>query len=380
MTRRGRAWALLPLAATAAFAFGALAWTSGARAAEARAGAGAVDVAAFLESLGDRGFAAPQGPWVLSLPADHGGHDAARMESWAISAHLRDAQGRPAGVQVTLSRVGLRAEAGASPWTPSALHVAQAARTGPGAEAAGEERLSRGSLGVAGHDGAAGEAWLDDWTLSWDPQAGADGGALSLVATVEGAPVRLRLTPEKPALAIDADGRGPARGYAMPRMRVEGEIGAGEARQAVSGLAWLDHLWGALPPPGGPVARDRLILQLDDGTDLSLIRTRRRDGRGSEILDGVLAGPDGARRAIDGRGLSLTPTARWQAPGGGRTYALGYRIEGSGLALEVSPVLEDQRRDFAQPVWTGLVRVRGTNGGVAVEGLGSLATEGEESR
>jgi predicted secreted hydrolase len=39
---------------------------------------------------------------------------------------------------------------------------------------------------------------------------------------------------------------------------------------ALTGTAWLDRLWGDVPLPGGPVLRDRLVLHLSDGTDLSL--------------------------------------------------------------------------------------------------------------
>jgi predicted secreted hydrolase len=245
------------------------------------------------------------------------------------------------------------------------------------AAAASAERFSRGALGSAGHDAAAGEVWLDDWSLAFDPDA-AD-GALVLAAAVGAEPLRLTLAPVKPPVSPAADDA-PFRGYAMPRLEVRGVLGSGEARRELSGSAWIDRAWGELPIPGaGPVTYDRLLLQLDDGSDLSLVRTRRRDGRGAPTADGALVDAAGAARQLSDPEVEMTPGPLRDAPGGGG-LALDWTVRGPGLDLAVEPVVEDQHHAFAQPMWIGLVRVSGSRNGQPVSGLGALQTTRIEPR
>jgi predicted secreted hydrolase len=238
-----------------------------------------------------------------------------------------------------------------------------------GAAASAEERFSRGALGAAGHDAEAGEIRLDHWRLGLP--RGAEDRAMTLEATVGAAALWLRLTPAKAALLPEGGG-GPFRGYAMTRLDATGRLERDGETRAVSGVAWLDHAWGDLPPPGGPIAYDRLQLHLADGTDLSLVRTRRRDGGGTPSVDGFAVGPEGEVRDLGGASMTAEDGDR-----GG--WPLRWRVEAGALSLSVSPVVAGQRRDFVEPVWSGLVRAEGRGPEGPVAGVGTLNLTGYET-
>ncbi|MFW5641805.1 MAG: lipocalin-like domain-containing protein [Roseicyclus sp.] len=314
------------------------------------------DLLAEMRAAFDERQAPPlSGTWRLSLPEDHGAHPEANAETWSLVAHLRDAEGARVPLLFTLSRFGAAAEATATDthWTPREAWLGQAAIAQGDARA--EERLSRG-VGAAGTDAAAGTVWLDDWVLRHP--AGADAEGFRLQARVEGHPVDLTLVPVKPPVAPGEATEGPARGFALPRLEVSGRMGPDAS--PVTGTAWIDRLWGDLPAPGGPLVYDRMILHLDDGTDLSLLRTRRRDGRGGATLDGVLVDADGTAAA-------LAEGAAWRAGTDGL-----WTLTGAGLELRARELPGGGLRDFAAPVRHAGLSVEGTREGRPVRGTGTL--------
>ncbi len=339
---------------------------------------GAADLLADIADLSDESaFERPSGSWRLSLPADHGGHPEARTETWMIVAHLEDQDGASIGVSFSLSRFGLTRPARDAPaptWEITALHRAHATLAGRDGTLA-EERFGRGA-GASGHDREAAEVWLDNWRIGYADTGETSGIVLS--ASVGDAPLRLVLTPEKPALQIGGDGEAPVRGFTMSRMRAEGAIGRGETATEVSGTAWLDRLWGELPLPGGPLAYDRLLLHLDDGTDLSIVRTRRRDGRGTATVEGMVVDATGRATPVEDGAITMTP-ATDRDPIGNRTERQAeWRIAGADLDLRISPITSDEVAGFAVPGWIGTVTAEGRNGPAEVRGYGTLQLGGDE--
>lgn len=335
------------------------------------------DWVGLVESLDENGFAPPSEPWRLDLPDDHAAHPQARMETWNFTANLRDAHGRDHGMQLVLSRVGIVAPGAAaghgSPWALRELYRGHVALVGPSDLAtASEERFRRGFPGIAGFDPAARELRLDDWSAAFDE----DHGSIRLRASVGAAArVELLLTPVKPAASAAPEAEdGPLRGYSVPRLAVKGHIESAGERMAVSGLGWLDHFWGELPLPGGPIASDRLQLHLDDGTDLTVIRSRRRDGGGTPTVRGLLVAEDGTALRLDGDRLSMEPTRSWS--GDDVSYPVEWRLDSPSLSLSVTPLADDQAQRFAEPIWSGAVVAEGRLNGAPVSGAGTLNLTG----
>jgi predicted secreted hydrolase len=346
-----------------------------------RAGGG-FDLAGVLDELSEDSFERPMGAWRLGLPLDHGAHPNARTETWNISAQLRDDVGEDIGIQFALLRVGLvspDAAERASPWELRALHRAHVTLLdGAQDAAAGEERFHRDVPGVAGHDAARREVWLDNWTIQYGE--GNRGDQLRLDATVGEMALGLLFTPAKAAVALNPDGaNAPFRGYSITRMVAVGFIGAGVDRRSLSGLAWLDHVWGDVPLPLGPIVSDRLQLQLNDGTDLLVTRTRRRDGGGTPTLAGYAVDPHGGMEPLASAALEMEATRTWR-DAVGASFPLDWRLRAGELQAHVSPIADDQVHDFAVPLWSGIVTVEGVLRDRRVFGRGTLLLTGDAIR
>lgn len=314
--------------------------------------------------------------WELELPADHGVHSEARTELWQVSAHLADEDGQPVGVQFLLVRIGLAgpdAPPPTSSWEARELYrghvvLVEAADS----TSVAQERFARGMAGLAGYDANRGELRLDNWSLEFPVQA--DPGQWTLNTGPGDIRVELNLTPEKESFRVDGDAV-PFRGYAFSRLRAEGTVGTQAGQRSVSGSAWFEHLWGELPIPGGtPVASDRLQVQLDDGSELSVVRSRRLDGTGTPTVEALLIDAEGTIVAFDDDAAQLELARRWQ--GAEAAWPLDWRLRLGDLRLAITPVMDAQEHDFMVSVWSGLVRAQGQHGDRPVSGLGTLQLTG----
>lgn len=302
------------------------------------------------------------GPWTLSLPRDFGAHPEAASEAWSVAAHLQDPDGQAMSLTLVLTRLGV-AEVGdaPAPWGPGPIHVAQAVlgAAAPGVDLS-EDRVSRGE-GTAGHDGRAQEIWVDDWSVAY----GAEG--LTITLRLGDTPLVLSLGGGKPPLTLTGEDTTGTRGFAIPRLTARGTLRSGTQAVPLTGTAWLDRLWGEVPLPDGPLVRDRLVLHLSDGSDLSILRTRRRDGRGIATLDAVLVGADGTARVVDDTTLSVMPGS---AESGGAPES--WRIAGEGLDLIATIPEASLTEGLGIAAWVGRLVVEGTYQGRPVGGAGTV--------
>jgi len=331
-----------------------------------------VDWVAAVAALEVEGLGRPEGAWTLELPRDHGPHPEAASELWTLVAHLADGDGRPVGVQLSLLRLALAPPGTGGDWLAREVYRGHAVvLDGARGVVAAEERFGRGMAGVAGFDPALAELRLDAWALRFGA------GAWWLEAGAGGLRAELTMTPQRAPLAPDgADGGAPFRGYAVPRLAVEGVLASTDGRREVTGVAWFEHLWGDLPLPGGaPVASDRLVLQLDDGAELSVLRSRRVDGRGAATVEALLVGADGAAEGFGDATAEVELMRRWRGAGG-TDWPVEWTVRVGALELRVAPVLDAQEHGFSAPMWSGLVRAEGRHGDRPVTGMGTLQLTG----
>lgn len=335
-------------------------------------------MATFLAQADTTAFAPLRADWTLSLPKDHGAHPEARAETWNVTAHLADSTGEKFDLSLSFARYGiLPPEKGdaVSPWTVSAVYAGQFlffdGREGKGHT---QHKLSRGA-GTAGHDPDAREIWLDDWTISYGEGAGRD--ELRLRASGANISIDLLLDPNKSALAVNERTTATTRGFSMPRLSVSGVIQTDSNAFDVSGTAWLDRLWGDVPVPGGPIAYDRLTLQLSDGTDISIVQTRRIGREGAATLDGVLVNEAGRAVNLDDDTLKIEVLEE-RRMAGGVNYPVSWLVKGEGFELIATASAKDARQEFLAPMWLGPVAVEGALGGAQVRGSGMLLLTGYE--
>jgi len=342
---------------------------------------GAPDLMSLIGSLSEEGFERPSPTWKLSLPKDHGEHSASRMETWQLSTHLQNEKGELSAFQFSFLRLGVVPPSAPPPtsvWDVRELYRGHVTFTHAELDqAVSEERLARGMPRLAGYDADAGELRIDNWFLEFGDDHTTP--EFNLYATVQDeAVVKLVMRQEKNAIALEPEGNNALFvGYSLTRLTVEGVIDRGLGEETVSGTAWLDHSWGDLPLPGiGPVARDRLLFQLDDGTDFSVVRSRRTDGRGSPSMIAIVVASDGMVSTFDSENVQMTATRTWRHEATGTEYPVAWRLEAPELDIYIEPLIDAQVHDFSTPFWSGVVTLTGTRRDISVSGTGTLLLTG----
>ncbi|HYA02458.1 MAG TPA: carotenoid 1,2-hydratase, partial [Syntrophobacteria bacterium] len=192
----------------------------------------------FLRTVSPVAAAEHDQPFRLALPgyefrfpADHAAHPDFRTEWWYYTGHLATAQGRAFGFQLTFFRHVLRPpdETRRSRWAFHTLYFAHFAVTDEeGAAFRFQEKVSRGSLGLAGAETSSYHVWVDDWS------ARLDGGTHRLWAGGKEMGLDLALVPSKKPVVHGRNGvsqKAEGEGYASHYYSI--------SRLAVSGvLAW----------------------------------------------------------------------------------------------------------------------------------------------
>lgn len=141
--------------------------------------------------------------------------------------------------------------------------------------------------------------------------------------------------------------------------------------EEASGEAWLDHQWGE-QVSGVQATWDWFGLHLSDGSELMAYRVKDREGRVVQVL-GSLVDPVGRVEAL---ALAFVPLEAWKSPSG-RTYTLGWRLEGPGLRLTLRPLFREGEilsRTTRVAYWEGPVAGEGVleGGPVRAKGMGEF--------
>ena len=339
-------------------------------------------------------FRTVSGPCGFVFPADHADHPEYRTEWWYYTGRLTAAGGQRFGFQLTFFRHRIAPPADRAHWPrqPSAwrsdqVYLAHAAVTDiGGGRHLSAERSARSALDMAGttvRENAV-TVHLGPWSARIAPEGH------HLAAAAEEFSFVLDLTALKPPTAHGQDGysrkgTGPERAscyYSLTRLSARGEVAVGDRRQAVDGLAWMDHEYSTAPLEPGLAGWDWFSLQLDDGTDLMCFGLRMPDGTWHPVSAGTLVAADGTVRRLAHDAIRLEVTRRWQSPHSGADYPAGWRLHvaAADLDLTIRPALDDQEmrtgRSTGVTYWEGVVEIAGRRGGRTVNGGGYVELTG----
>ena len=324
-------------------------------------GVGALRVTTLLGEPSEAGFLTADAVQPFVFPRDHGAHPRFRQEWWYLTAALEDAStGEEYGVQFTLFRRALAANAGEGSWRSAQAFLGHFALTDVEREDHVEaERFARGHPRLAGVRATPFAAWIEGWRLE---STGASTWPMRLRARAETFGVDLVLRETRPPVPQGDRGlstKGPGAAsyyYSVPRLAIGGSLRIGERRVEVSGLGWFDREWSTSALDAEQTGWDWFALQLDDGSSLMIYQIRRRDGERGAYDQGVLVSPDGSLRTLASTDFSLSPERVWRDDAGTR-WPLRWRIEVGDEVFVVDAAIEDQVMDTAIRYWEGLVRV-----------------------
>lgn len=299
------------------------------------------------------------------FPRDHGAHPDFRQEWWYVTGTLATPRGETLGFQVTF----FRARPDITTDNPGALvprqvivaHAALAdTRHG---RLRHDERAGRASLGLAGAETGSTRVWVDDWRLDLDRNA----WRAKLAARDFAIDLELRMT--RLPVANGREGysqKGPAPEeasyyYSVPHLAATGGIERAGRKEAVTGLAWLDHEWSSQILPAGAVGWDWIGIHLEGGGALMAFRMRDAAGR-TLYAGGTLLSPKDITRALAPDQVAFEPLRRWRSPRTGAEYPVAMKVVVLGREWLIEPMMDDQELDARSSTgtiyWEGAVRVR----------------------
>ncbi len=299
----------------------------------------------------------------LAFPRDHGSHAAFRTEWWYLTGWARDGDGHEFGVQVTFfrNRPGVN-EGSASRFAPTQLVFAHAALADPRAgRLLHDQRAARAGFGIAEAAEATTDVRVDDWSLRLTGD--------TYVAHVPGREFTLALSfaARQPILPQGERGvsrKGPREAqaswyYSRPQLALSGTVTvAGRARD-VRGVAWLDHEWSSEYLAPDAQGWDWTGINFEDGGALMAFRIRARDG-GVLWAGGTLRDAAGGVRTLAPGDVRFTAQRQWRSPRTGYAYPVAFRVDAGPLAVDLTPLLDDQELDARASVgivyWEGAVR------------------------
>lgn len=322
------------------------------------------------------------------FPRDHGAHLEYATEWWYYTGHLKSADGRNFGYQMTWFRTALAPVIQRkSAWATRDIIFCHFALTDEnGRKFFFSDRIGRAGLGVSG--ASAGKKppriWSGDWNLQFGGKTGDSqrfsASAISDATETKGRNFALQLSQSalKP-LVVNGEngvsqksaGRGQASHYySFTRLQTRGILTLGSEKLAVTGQSWFDHEFGSSQLSKNQVGWDWFSLQLDDGRELMLYRLRLKNGGVEPFSSGTLVEKNGKSRHLKLADFRLTPLSKWKSSATGASYPAKWRVEvpREKIALQIEPTLENQelkprRSSTHLSYWEGSVRASGTQTG-----------------
>lgn len=338
--------------------------------------------AELLAAAGEGNFARPTLPYPFRFPDDFGSHRDYRTETWHLSGILQAGDGPRLGLQLAVIRVALGAQPpddGAVDWASGEIYAALFSLSDPaGGPLHTGHRLSRGGIGLADWQAKPMRLWVEDWQV----ERSADGEPETrLELQLAGSGLRLELTLRQRKPPVDRNrihgnsgNRSPFVYYVEPRLEASGRLLDGTQTLELAGTVSIEHAWGELPLPGGPVVQDRFTLYLADGRELFLVRSHRADGSGEPTAAGLLIRADAAPVLLDGADFELRAGGFWTSESSGIRYPLRWSLRVPAQDIELDLVAESERQEgkLWAPFWSGPVRLVQASGPAAGEGYMQL--------
>ena len=352
------------------------------------AAAGLTVVLGFLNLAADWKKAEPG--WQYEFPRDHHVHREFKTEWWYFTGNLSDDDGHRFGYELTFFRQGIRPAAerdpNASRFIIDDLKFAHFAITDVARQRFRfEQKTSRGAFGEAGFDNGSRLAWIDQWTLTWNPDDSFDVAA-------EGRPgtIRLHLRPmKKPVIhgengiSLKAAGQGHASHYySISRLETAGALRLDGKARRIRGESWFDHEWSTTQLGPEQIGWNWLSVQFADGSELMLYQMRLKNGGIDPVSNGTLIAADGTTNFLTSNAFLMTPGRRWKSKTTDASYPVEWQVEipEQKLSFTVKPVFDDQELALKQlTYWEGAIEVAGERAGTALTGRGYLELTGYAS-
>jgi predicted secreted hydrolase len=325
-------------------------------------------------------FSYPQKP--MQLPRDLAAHEWAQTEWWYYTGHLKSADGKKYGFELTFFRRRMDNDSFHGMKFGEVVQNAYMSHFSVTEESTGKFIRQ----GLASPEGPMASALSDQYQVRIGPwQASGDDRVHRIKAAHPEMAIDLELQPLKPAVlhgnnGIVAKGNNMANYYmSYTRLQVSGKLVFEGREMEVTGLGWFDHEYGfmgATPDTGW----DWYSIQLDDNTEYMIYAIRRPDKTIEPLSKACKIDQQSKEQCVPVAQAKITPVSSWKSPLTRASYPSGWQIAVPELGLEVkvSPDAPDQEFLFLDiAYWEGSCSVEGrpANGMAYVELVGYSRSE-----
>jgi len=324
----------------------------------------------------ENAFAKADKPRAFAFPRDHGAHPEYQTEWWYYTGHLRTAEGRAFGLQVTFFRRALVADAPArtSNWGAKDIYMAHFCisdlQSGTFYQS---ERVARGAADLAGASLDGHDVHLLDWSIA-PHETGvkmqlADVEAEMGIDLVATEPAVVVLHGESPGLSLKGGPGQASYYYSLPRFPARGQLTVGDRTFEVNGDLWMDHEFGSNQLGPEQQGWDWFALQLDDGSAVMLFQIRPTDPTGNTVLSGTWIAPDGTSTLLSASDIRLAGRSLWTSPNSGGQYPQEWRIAIPRFGVEATVTSRMPNQELHTEgstgitYWEGAVSVSGSHTG-----------------
>jgi len=372
-----------------------------------------------LQSDSSGGFALAYRARGFEFPQDHLAHPDFKHEWWYFTGNLTTTDGIKLGYQLTLFRIGLKADENivktidsvtgttdqsaknASRWRTNNIYMGHLALTDISNQRFYDyEKFSRNALGLAGSElvktalktqdakeATAIKIWLEDWQIA---SQGESTFPLNIKAQKGDIAINLSLNPVKPVVYNGYEGlsqKGRKQGnasyyYSITRLESKGVVTIKNQTFDVSGNSWLDREWSTSVLEKDQAGWDWFSIQLNDGRDLMFYKIRRKDNTMDHYSSGTLVYRSGTYKILNAEDVLLEETEYWQSPHSGVRYPSRWKISipKERLEIHITPYMADQENNLTVRYWEGAVKATGVQqtdtGDLKVSGDGYVELTG----
>lgn len=302
--------------------------------------------------------------YALKFPKDFYYREGYRVQWWYFTGHLFDPEGREFGYELTFFVIGVQTRTYKSKFGVDNIYISHFALTDVvGKKYYSSEKSDSGAYGFAGAAANDLKVWVGDNKMEGTIER------IYITALDKDRTLELELTPAKRVVLNGQKGFS-RKSEESPEMAswyfshtdlyTEGNVKIGEKTFSVHGKSWFDREISSGRMGKSEKGWDWFAIQLDDGREVMLYIMRKADGTVDKFSSGTFVYRDGRYRHLTVDDFSITVSRHYKSARTGALYPSRWEIKipGEGLALKVTPLLEDQ--EFAATYTTGNYYWEGT--------------------
>ncbi|OBT13477.1 hypothetical protein A9264_07375 [Vibrio sp. UCD-FRSSP16_10] len=298
----------------------------------------------------------------VSFPADFTVHPKYQHEVWRFIATLKDDKGEEYLVQWFLFRIAMSEVQGVS-WESPQIYTSQAIVTTP-EQVFLEQRFARGGIGIVGIRQRPYQLSIDNWAIRSFSNSPIPGRV-----SISTEQFKVQLTTELTQPYIPLGDRGyqithdlvsrAFYGYSAPYVDTSGTITIGNQMVGVSGKASFSQVWGTDIIGTGQSGYAHIMLRLEDGRVLSVVKTQYKDHVQPYVF-GNLFTPDGGHVALNSDQIDMHFLSQ-STLANGKILPLKWAINvpDFDIFLTARTARYNQWANLSIPSWSGRMKTTG---------------------